>query len=165
MTWPKQRSLPWEMLDSTSFLLSDPLLLYLSETQCKLINSTLLLVAACMVCILSIRKTVNPAHLFTLPSQGILHAHVSTGNYWHGLLDHEKLEAYGKIRLRTDCFFSSERFIRISTIVAYWRYSARSWLKLGTTYHSVAVFCGSSHLLLKFLNGLLKPWGGFFRFP
>lgn len=80
-------------------LASVALLLYPFEIQCKPINSTLLLVAACMVCLLSIRKTVNPAHLFTLTSKGILHAHVSTGNYWHGLLDHEKMEAYGRIHM------------------------------------------------------------------
>lgn len=76
------------------------------EMQCKPINSTLLLVAACMVCVSSIRKTVNPAHLFTLTSKGSPHAHWSAGNYWHGLLDHEKMEAYGRIHTWTDCFFS-----------------------------------------------------------
>lgn len=76
------------------------------EIQYKPINSTLLLVAACMVCILSIRKAVNPAHLFTLTSKGSPHAHGSARNYWHGLLDHEKMEAYGRIHTWTDCFFS-----------------------------------------------------------
>lgn len=99
-------SLHREMLDNTSVLFSIALLLYPFEIQCKPINSTLLLVAGCMVCILSIRKTVNPAHLFTLTSKGILHAHVSTGNYQHGLLDHEKMKAYGRIHMWTDCFFS-----------------------------------------------------------
>lgn len=78
---PRERQPSPGMLDNASVLLSMALLPHPFEMQCKPINSTLLLVAACMVCVLSIRKTVNPAHLFTLTSKGILHAHVSTGNY------------------------------------------------------------------------------------
>lgn len=145
-------SLHWEASDTTSVLLSIALLQYPFEIQCKPINSTLPLVAACMVCVLNSRNTVNPAHLFTLTSKGILHAHVNTGNYWHGLLDHEKTEAYGRIHMWTDCFFSSERFIRISTITAFWSYSSCSWFKPWITlllffFFSTAFCYVSLHLL------------------
>lgn len=87
-----------EMLDNTS--VSVALLPYPFEIQRKPINSTLLLVAAaCMVWILSIRKTVNPAHLFTLTSS----RHPACPyKYWKlvtCLLDHEKMEAYGRIHM------------------------------------------------------------------
>lgn len=36
------------------------------------------LVATCMVCVLSFRKTVSPAHSFPLAGCDILHAHAST---------------------------------------------------------------------------------------
>lgn len=87
-----------DMLDNTS--VSMALLPHPFEIQCKPINSTLLLVAAaCMVWILSIRKTVNPAHLFTLTST----RHPACPyKYWKlvtCLLDHEKMEAYGRIHM------------------------------------------------------------------
>lgn len=68
-TWSREQQPSLEILDDTSVLLSVAWLLYPFEIQCKSINSTWLLVAACMVCILSIRKNTKSSPFVHISQQ------------------------------------------------------------------------------------------------
>lgn len=107
------------------------------EMLCTLINFPSPLVAVSMVHTWNIRKTVNPAHLFPLTSKSILRGHLSTRNYWHGRQDCGKIEAYGRIHMRADCFFSSECLVRLSTLAACGSHSLWSQRKPCNTQHAL----------------------------